>query len=208
VLLAPAAQVDASSPAPDDEGLDPAPPELAFEDAAAPALPELALELSPPLEEGSYVAALTGAPVSPRQPSAPNAHTMPTAIARIEPQRFAKYTHRPYVGAPGRRGQAFADPATRRRPLGRVRGVERLAFLDARASNAGQFGARRRGPVRLRAARQRPRWHAGRFQTPHDAAVSAHPERSRPAAAAPRSRTPPPAHSRADSVGAHSSGIA
>ena len=98
MLLALPVQEDASSPAPDDEGLDPAPPELALEGAAAPGPPELVLELSPPLEEGAYVAALTDAPVSLPQPSAPSAHTIPTAIARSEPPRFAMCTRGPYVG--------------------------------------------------------------------------------------------------------------
>ena len=77
MLLAFAVQEDSSSPASDDELLEPEPSGAAFddvpEDVPPPALPELALELDPPLEGFSYAAALGGVPVSlPHAQSAAN----------------------------------------------------------------------------------------------------------------------------------------
>ena len=85
-----------SSPASDEEAPEPVPPELAFDGAAAPELPEVVLERTPPLEELAYVAVVAGAPVSlPQAPSAPSARTTPSCVARDEPRRFMKAMRRP-----------------------------------------------------------------------------------------------------------------
>ncbi len=97
MLLALAVQEDASSPVSDDELLEPEPSGAAFDDdpddVPPPALPELALELDPPLDGFSYAAALGGVPVSlPHALSTANTQTIPNCVARDEPTRFKKCT--------------------------------------------------------------------------------------------------------------------
>jgi hypothetical protein len=87
---APSAETSlASSPASDDELLDPEPPAPAFEDVPKPGLPVLEPELDPPDDELPYMAGLGGVPVSlPHPPIAVNAKAIPSAATWKKPRRF------------------------------------------------------------------------------------------------------------------------
>jgi hypothetical protein len=127
----------ASSPAPDDDALEPLPPELALERGPAAELPELAPEVDPPPEELVYLAALMGPPVSlPQPPNAPSAQATPSLIARDEPRRFMNCPD-PTPAEGDRRGQEFAAPVTGGAPNG----------LTVRATAWPRRHAHRGGPT-------------------------------------------------------------